>query len=384
MDGRPDSRGSRPLKMMWWMLLCAAGPAAAAGYRFPLHAAARAPRPLLSASGDGRDGESAGLPPLNELPMGTAIDTVGDGVLDSVTVDTLGDGLSDSTTAITNMPQQSVIPRSIQEGAQRVLNSPVTEVTSLVLTLLLLASFGDGGGLLAWTNQSSELLNDLESACTVYFALEFALRWTAAGLYPRYLLTPLMVVDFVNLLPALVGANSPLPALRLLRVLRILRLRRLLGRREVDKLAKAITGDPEVRVGEVQRVGLTVALSVLSIVFITAGAAYEAEHAVNPMFASYADALYFSITTLTTVGFGDVVPITQSGRVIVALEMIAAVTLIPLEVTRLVGAFEQQGSEKVSDQTSERRDVPCPNCSIRSHEKDATFCRRCGIALPLL
>ena len=277
------------------------------------------------------------------------------------------------------------------------------------------------------------------------------MRWTAAGLYPRYLLTPLMLIDFVNLLPALVGANSPLPALRLLRVLRILRLRRLLGRTEVNKLAKAITGDPEVRVGEVQRVGLTVALSVLSIVFITAGAAYEAEHAVNPMFASYADALYFSITTLTvrassqwattassdcqlpsvhtglcarmygrplltervrstdhtagsdrerqTVGFGDVVPITQSGRVIVALEMIAAVTLIPLEVTRLVAAFEQQASEQASEQTSElterraaadaippssrRVEVVCANCSLRSHEEDAAFCRRCGLALPL-
>ena len=102
--------------------------------------------------------------------MDTAIDTVGDGVLDSLTVDTLGDGICDSTTAISSRQQR--IPRSVQQGAQRVLSSPVTEVTSLVLTLLLLASFGDSGGLLAWEGPQMIKDVDVERGCTVYFALE--------------------------------------------------------------------------------------------------------------------------------------------------------------------------------------------------------------------
>jgi hypothetical protein len=238
--------------------------------------------------------------PLISVPIDMAVDTVGDGKLDSLTVDTLGDSVTDTIVPLDvpdQRPERAVPPR-VQRAAQRVLALPALEVLSLVLTTTLIVTYaveGDGSMI------SDDAMNAFEKSSTCYFAFEFVLRWVAAGLEPRYLLTPLMVVDFLNLLPLLVGL-TPLAALRLLRVLRVLRLRRLLGRGEIDRLASALTGDANMRVSEVQRVALNLALSVVSILLVSAGAAWECERAVNPAFASYADALYFSITTLTTVG----------------------------------------------------------------------------------
>ena len=65
-----------------------------------------------------------------------------------------------------------------------------------------------------------------------------------------------------------------------------------------------------------------------AVVLTAAGLIFEAERATNPAFSTFGDAIYFAITTLTTVGFGDLVPTTEIGRLIVAGEMLAAVTFI--------------------------------------------------------
>ena len=280
--------------------------------------------------------------------INTAIDTSNDGILDSFAIDTVGDGKADSIRPIEPgeaLNDGTIVPRNLQSASQSLLANPVIDVLSLVLTITLI--FSDILG----PNLGMDIA--VEQVITIYFALEFTVRWVSAGLVPRYLLTPLMLIDFLNLLPVIAGfGNTPLAALRLLRLLRVLRLRRLLGRGEIDKLAQALTGNPNARVDEVERVLLGFALSVVSIVLVAAGAAYEAERLTNPTLSSYADALYFSITTLTTVGFGDVVPITPQGRAVVALEMLAAVTVVPFEASRIANALREKELESSSNDDS--------------------------------
>ena len=102
----------------------------------------------------------------------------------------------------------------------------------------------------------------------------------------------------------MLAIDTPLAPLRLLRALRILRLRRLLGKEELSQLARAVTGDPGYSVPESQRVVARVAFSVVAIVLSSAGIEWQAEHLANPLLSTYGDAVYFSVTTLTTVGFG--------------------------------------------------------------------------------
>ena len=314
--------------------------------------------------------------------MSTAVDTSGDGEIDSLCVDTLGDGVTDTIRPLRpNETIGTLLPPAVQQGAQRLLRSPLTDLASFGFTVALLATYAPAAVLSDDPRQ--QLVQTLEAFGSAFFAVEFAIRWAAAGLAPRYLLTPLMVIDLLNLLPALSSgfSNGPFATLRLLRTLRVLRLRRLLGRDEIDKLAALLSGDGEARVSEVQRLSLSLALSVVSICLIGAFAAWEAEQAINPSLATYWDALYFSVTTITTVGYGDVVPITQWGRAVVALEMLAAVTVVPYEIARLSNAVQDAAVSNADGEDDRRVEVACGVCGLESHEADASFCRRCGASL---
>jgi voltage-gated potassium channel Kch len=284
----------------------------------------RADSILLDTTGDGVVDVAK---PLSSLRPGDAIDTVGDGRNDTLLLDTRGTGRID-----TALPQDQALP--LQAEAQRLLNKPEFEWFSALSTVAVFLAFTleQTPGVLPL-----DVLTTAELGISILFVAEFGLRWWSVGLVPRYLLNPSMLIDLLNILPVLVALTSasgfsmlaldtPLAPLRLLRALRILRLRRLLGRDEVERLARALTGDPAYSVPESQRVVARVAFSAISIVLVAAGIEWTVERAVNPSLQSYADALYFSVTTLTTVGFGDIVPATQEGRFVVALEMIAAVT----------------------------------------------------------
>lgn len=78
------------------------------------------------------------------------------------------------------------------------------------------------------------------------------------------------------------------------------------------------------------------------------------EHAVNPGVATFSDAFYFTVVALTTVGFGDIVPVTRLGRAVTVGAILAAVILIPWQAGRIVRAWTGPSREKV--------DMTCPNC----------------------
>ena len=147
------------------------------------------------------------------------------------------------------------------------------------------------------------------------------------------------------------------------------------------------------------------AFSVVSIVLIAAGVEYEVELG-NPALSTYADAVYFSVTTLTTVGFGDVVPITPTGRAFVALEMLAAVTVIPSGLASVADAVRRKEASSANSAEDDvvlaslvrrekerllQRDAVasslvntvCGVCGFDRHDWDARYCKRCGKRLPV-
>ena len=106
------------------------------------------------------------------------------------------------------------------------------------------------------------------------------------------------------------------------------------------------------------------------------------------MLEDFFDAIYFSFNIRTTVGLGDIVPATGSGRLVVVLEQVSAVTIIPLELATLSKALLQEGGVLASDEGGSpgssrprRQGLQCARCNLADHEEDAIFCRRCGAAL---
>jgi len=127
----------------------------------------------------------------------------------------------------------------------------------------------------------------------------------------------------------------------LLRVFRVLRLVRLLQRDDFNRIMTFFLG---LRPGTVLpqywlRIAQVV-FTVFTVIWITAGLIYEAEFQANPeQFRNFFDALYFALTTLTTVGFGDITPVTSAGRVAVSAGILTGVLLIPTQLSALASSL---------------------------------------------
>ncbi|MCI4661998.1 MAG: ion channel [Neomegalonema sp.] len=101
--------------------------------------------------------------------------------------------------------------------------------------------------------------------------------------------------------------------------------------------------------------------------FVMTGVIYATQYGINPDIRNYADALYFTVTTLTTTGFGDITPVGTSGRLLAVLVMIFGVTLF----LRLLQVLFRPS--KVRQE--------CETCGLFLHDADAVHCKHCGKTL---
>ena len=148
--------------------------------------------------------------------------------------------------------------------------------------------------------------------------------------------------------------------LRILRVFRILRLLRFIKR--IHLIARIPNEDVYVLIN--------IAFTVFSIVFVFSGLFYFTEHRANPeIIATFFDAIYYSIVTMSTVGFGDIIPISTEGRVVTIIMIASAIILIPWQI----GVFLKRVVR-----TASKVHVECKSCGLQHHDKDASHCKDCG------
>jgi hypothetical protein len=88
-----------------------------------------------------------------------------------------------------------------------------------------------------------------------------------------------------------------------------------------------------------------VLLSLFTLLSVSSGLIYTTEHGVNPDIPDYFSALYFGLTTLTTVGFGDIAPVTPQGRLVVCASILAGVAVIPAQAASLLDAILEYQNE---------------------------------------
>jgi len=305
---------------------------------------------------------------------GLLMDSDGDGVADTLLVDSVGDGKADMRVPLASNP----LRRQVQEF----LATTAFKITSAVTTNLLLITYAIGTGL---EKRPSTWLSAFEKALSIVLVGEVGFRWWgAAGFRPLFLLRPIMIVDILNIFasvvlfcPHLAAVYPRLSALKLIRSARILRLLNLFSKESFTQLHKFITKSDKPP-SEVTRVGARVIFHLTSIIMITAGFIWEAEKKANTALGGYLDAVYFALTTLTTVGYGDITPVTRIGRIAVMLEMFAAVSLIPYEIGCFFNAVSDGGP-----QANDKSQLECYRCGLAGHAADARFCRQCGEGLPL-
>ncbi|MDA0673134.1 MAG: ion transporter [Cyanobacteria bacterium] len=194
------------------------------------------------------------------------------------------------------------------------------------------------------------------------FTVEYGLRLWSAERPWHYALSPYGLVDLLAILPFVLGFVD-MRFVRLLRWLRVLRLARLFGDRAlVGRLTAADTL-------AVTRIVFTL----FALIFIYAGIIFQIEQRFNPdTFDSFLDAAYFAVVTMTTVGFGDIAPVSEAGRWFTVLMILTGITLIPTQLSYLIRSVVK---------VSQAQTVPCGHCGWAIHDSDARFCKRCGTAL---
>jgi voltage-gated potassium channel len=115
-------------------------------------------------------------------------------------------------------------------------------------------------------------------------------------------------------------------------------------------------------------------LSVVFTVVVILGAAMFAVEGPESGFTSIPESMYWAIVTLTTVGYGDIAPVTFWGKLIAAVVMILGYSLI-IVPTGIISA------EVVVARVKSPTTQACPECMREGHDKDASHCKFCGAAL---
>jgi len=271
--------------------------------------------------------------------------------------------------------------------AKKLLTTPKVEVISAAFALI--SSFLVAVQTLSLTPVLTDRLRLTEDVISWVFAVEFLIRWWSKGLKPTRLLQPFMIVDFLSFLPLLLrctGFGNSIPrlvyvnGLTFLRLLRILRLQRVLRTHKSFARFQAAMGFRPSDFKPYQLQLARVCSSILTLLSITSGVIYTAEHDVNPMMPDYFTALYFTLITLTTVGFGDITPVTPLGRLAVCVAIFAGISIIPLQLSSLAESMLGKDGFRSSSPliVTAMTDAACQKCLAAPHRADARYCWRCG------
>ena len=210
-------------------------------------------------------------------------------------------------------------------------------------------------------------LRVFEWVMTILFTVEYGLRLFCVGRPVRYARSFFGVVDLLAILPTFLslvvtGAQSLLVirAIRLLRVFRVLKLVHFVGEARMLRAAlRASTRKIIVFIG-----------AVLTTVVIVGSTMYLIEGEDNG-FTSIPSSIYWTIVTMTTVGYGDIAPQTPLGKLLASALMIMGYGIIAVPTGIVTVEMAGAARKKISTEV-------CPECASEGHDPDAVFCKYCG------
>lgn len=157
--------------------------------------------------------------------------------------------------------------------------------------------------------QTKVILNSVEAFCVIIFTFEYLARIYVADSKPKFIFSFFGIVDFLAILPFYLSFGIDLRSLRLLRMFRLFRLFKLV------RYNKAIKHFVNAMKLAKEQIVLFMIITLMLIYFAAVGIYYFENEAQSEHFSSIFSSLWWSIVTLTTVGYGDVYPITVGGRI---------------------------------------------------------------------
>jgi voltage-gated potassium channel len=228
----------------------------------------------------------------------------------------------------------------------------------------------------AYDEAYGELFLQLEWAFTIIFTVEYLVRLWCAPHRKAYALSVYGIVDLLALLPTylslLLPQAAPLLIIRLLRILRIFRVLRLLSLlSEANELAQALRRSTR-KIFVFFSMMLILATIFGCLIYVIEGPAHG--------FNNIPESIYWAIVTITTVGYGDMVPSTPLGQVLSSIGMLIgyAVIAVPTGIVTAELTVAQQARRQQRIQQSRN----CTNCASVEVDPESHYCRYCGTHLP--
>ncbi len=243
----------------------------------------------------------------------------------------------------------------------------------VVLIILILGSVGAvmADSMVDISLRYGRYLFALEWLFTVLFTIEYFLRIYSSPNPAYYARSFYGLIDLMAILPTYASLVFPesrfLMVIRILRVLRIFRILKLMEYVEELEVLRSALASSWRRILVFLTTVLTIVLIVGSLMYLIEGP--------QAGFTSIPRSVYWAIVTVTTVGYGDITPLTPAGQTLAAFLMILGYGLIavPSGIVTL-----ELGKEK---QRRRRLNRICPNCNHHGHDQDAHYCKFCGAEL---
>jgi len=244
----------------------------------------------------------------------------------------------------------------------------------LTLIVLILASVGVVvlDSMASVHAKYGDVLHVLEWGFTILFTLEYIARLACVRKPMRYARSFFGIIDLLAILPTylafLVPGLHAMVDIRILRLLRILRLFKLTEYvAEFGGLYRAVAA---------ARRKIIVFLGFVLMLVLVMGTLMYVVEGPEHGYTSIPVGMYWAITTLTTVGFGDITPQTDAGRWIASMMMLIGWGTLAVP-TGIVGA--EYAAQRVRREPTTRS---CHECLSEGHSPSANFCRDCGAKLP--
>lgn len=213
----------------------------------------------------------------------------------------------------------------------------------------------------------------IEWIITIFFTIEYIARIITVKKPKNYIFSFYGIIDLLSTIPlylsfVFVGSNYLLTvrALRLLRIFRILKITRYIG--EGNKLRKALIES---------RAKIFIFIFAVLIIAIITGTLMYLIEGEESGFENIPVSVYWCIVTLTTVGFGDIAPVTPAGQFLATLIMILGYGVIAVPTGIVSAQYVKKDGEDFVHVNSQS----CSNCAAKKHRDDADFCYQCGTEL---
>jgi voltage-gated potassium channel len=235
----------------------------------------------------------------------------------------------------------------------------VLEVVLLLINLFSCALFVLE---ISYNSAPPKYLHYLDLSIATVFLIEYIIRFIFAPNKLKYVFSIYGLVDLLSILPSFL----PLGNFKFLRALKVLRILKFLRFLETE----------EFFFGRISKLNLQVIRAIFlifTVLFVFAGLIFFFESSKDgATIKSFGDSFYFCVVTLSTVGYGDLTPITAAARWSTVCMIFMGAILVPYQASRIIRLIRGGGKNY---------NIVCKVCGLVGHDEDASHCKACGAVI---